>query len=60
MNVVPSAVWRWLSDLIAGPRPSAIVSTRCTMVIVTGLSGANVPAAVLFIQWSFTAMFAAG
>ena len=30
------------------------------MVIVTALSGANVPAAVFFIQWSFTAMFAAG
>ncbi len=30
------------------------------MVIVTALSGANVPAGVFFIQWSFTAMFAAG
>ena len=30
------------------------------MVIVTALSGANVPDAVFVIQWSFTAMFAAG
>ena len=59
MNVTRSAVCKWFRELIAGASPSANVSTRCTMVIVTALSGANVPAAVFVIQWSFTAMFAA-
>jgi hypothetical protein len=44
-------------DLIAGARPSANVSTRCTGHR-HGLVGANVPAAVFVIQWSFTAMLA--
>ena len=60
-NVVPSRGMQVGSRAFtAGANPRASTSTRCTIVVVTGLSGANVPADVFFIQWSFTATFTYG
>ena len=57
-NVTPSLVCSASSCCAVDRRPSASTNTRCTVVIVTGLSGRNRPSVVRRIHPSFTATFA--